>query len=116
MVDTVVLESIRRDSLSKHPGATKKYGDKGMDTCIQVIINRNIDSTSVKVIFEEGDGFGHGLNVPPGWLTEDHISPDRAPCPRCGGAGKLQINGVDCIECKGTGKIIRESNIKVTLQ
>jgi len=116
MMDKTVLASIRQDSLSKHAGAIKKYGDKHLDSCIQIVINRPIDSRQVKVVFEEGDGFGHGVNVPPDWLTEDHIPKDRVPCPRCGGAGKLILNGVDCTECRGTGKIVKESTEKVILQ
>lgn len=105
-MDKVLLNKIRADSLAKHEGATKKYGSLPLDSCVQVIVNRPIDSSAVKVVFEESDGWGHGITVPPDWLTEDHISKDRRPCPRCGGAGKLTLYGIDCTECLGTGKVV----------
>jgi len=111
-MDQELLKRIRADSLSKHDGMTRKYGSLGLDSCKQVIVDREFNSTAVRVVFEEHDGYGHGLNVPPGWLTEDHISPDRVACPRCAGAGKLVMYGIDCTECQGTGKIVS----KVTIQ
>jgi len=108
MIDQEVLKKIRIDSLSRHEGATRKYGGLPMDSCKKVIINRPSDNSTVKVIFEELDGWGHGVNVPPDWLIEDHISMDREPCKRCGGAGKLTLHGIDCTECKGTGKVPKE--------
>lgn len=107
-MDKDVIKNIRADSLSKHEGATRKYGSLSLDSCVSVIVNRPIDNSSIKVVFEEFDGFGHGVNVPPEWLTEDHISSNRMPCPRCGGAGKLVLYGIDCAECEGTGKVVKE--------
>lgn len=112
-MDKDLLSKIRADSLSKHEGATRKYGDQSLDSCKTVIVNRPIDSSVVKVIFEESDGWGHGISVPPDWLTEDHIPRNRKPCPRCGGAGKLTLYGIDCIECEGTGKIVDNTPIIV---
>ena len=111
-MDKSILEKIRADSLQKHAGMFRRYGYLDIDTCKQVIVDREIDSTSVRVVFEEHDGYGHGVNVPPGWLTEDHISQDRLPCPRCGGAGKLTFYGIDCEECKGTGKVPGKKTIQ----
>lgn len=105
MVDKVLLEKVRADSLSKHEGMTRKYGSLPLDSCVQVIVNRGNDDNVVQIVFEECDGYGHGLNVPSDWVLEDHISKSRVPCMRCGGAGKLTIHGVDCHECKGTGKV-----------
>ena len=105
-MDKNLLSKIRADSLSKHAGATRKYGSAPLDSCIQIIVNRPIDSSTVKVVFEEADGWGHGINVPPDWLTEEHIPRNRKPCPRCGGAGKLTLYGIDCTECSGTGKVV----------
>lgn len=107
-MDKDVLKRIRTDSLSKHDGATRKYGTLPLDSCKTIVVNRNIDSSEVKVAFEEMDGWGHGLSVPPDWLTEDHIARNRKPCMRCGGAGKLTLHGIDCTECNGTGKVVSE--------
>lgn len=105
-MDQELLKKARVDSLAKHEGATKKYGSLPLSSCVSVIVNRPIDSSYVQVVFEEMDGYGHGINVPPDWFTEDHISRDRIPCPRCGGAGKLTLHGIDCTECEGTGKVV----------
>lgn len=107
-MDKDVIKNIRSDSLSKHDGATRKYGTLPLDSCKSIIVNRPIDNAETQVVFEEFDGFGHGLNVPSEWLTEDHVSTNRMPCPRCGGAGKLVVYGIDCTECKGTGKVVKE--------
>jgi hypothetical protein len=111
-MDKSILQKIRLDSLSKHDGMTYRYGSLPLDSCKTVIVDRNIDSSEIRVVFEESDGYGHGLNVPTDWLTEDHISRNRVACPRCGGAGKLTLYGVDCTECNGTGKVPG----KVTIQ
>lgn len=115
-MDKIILSSIRTDSLSKHEGATRKYGKLELDSCVQVIVNRPVNAGSIKVIFEEHDGWGHGLNVPQEWLTEDHIGGEKISCIRCGGAGKMAIGDVDCKECHGTGMIRKEATIKETLQ
>ena len=100
-----LLNTIRNDSLSKHDGYTRKYGSLPVDSCTTVIVNRTHDVNIVQVVFEEFDGTGHGVNVPSDWILEEHISPDRVTCPRCGGGGKLTMLGVDCTECQGTGKV-----------
>jgi len=104
--DRQALDNLRRDSLKNHDGASRKYGSLTVDTCKQVIINRKFDSSEVQIVFEESDGYGHGINVPPGWLTEDHVPLDRVACPRCAGSGKLKLGGIDCSECLGTGKLV----------
>ena len=108
MVDQVLLAKIRTDSLSKHEGMTRKYGSLPLDSCKQIIVNRKANGNEVQVVFEECDGYGHGLNVPPEWILEDHIASDRMPCPRCAGAGKLTLHGIDCSECSGTGMIPKD--------
>ena len=104
-MDEVLIQKIRLDSLSKHDGATKKYGTLPLDSCVQIIVNRGFEDGVIQIVFEEMDGWGHGLKVPDDWILEDHISTARKPCPRCGGAGKLTLHGIDCTECVGTGRI-----------
>ena len=108
-----MLSRIRIDSLSKHDGATRKYGSLPLDSCKQVIVNRDVKTNLYKIVFEEIDGYGHGVNVPPSFLKPDHISDDRTGCPRCGGAGKLVSHGIDCTECSGTGMIPKISSEKL---
>lgn len=115
-MDKTVLSSIRTDSLSKHEGATRKYGELELDSCKLVIVNRPVNTGPIKVVFEEHDGWGHGINVPQEWLNEDHIGGEKISCPKCGGAGKIIIDGVDCTECHGTGMINKEGTVKETLQ
>lgn len=110
-MDQELLKKIRTDSLSKHEGATRKYGSLPLESCLGIIVDRPIDSSYVRVVFEESDGWGHGLNVPPDWLTEDHVPRNRIPCPRCAGAGKLTLHGIDCSECEGTGKIVKPESV-----
>lgn len=106
-MDKVLIAQIRSDSLSKHDGATKKYGSLPLDSCRTVVVNRQARGGPTKVAFEEMDGWCHGLNVPAEWLNEDHIGPEKMTCPRCGGPGKLVLGGIDCTECKGTGMVNR---------
>ncbi len=54
--------------------------------------------------------------MPQDWLNESHIGREKVSCPRCGGAGKLVIEGQDCHECKGTGMINKEITVKATIQ
>lgn len=115
-MDKDILAVIRTDSLSKHEGATRKYGSMELDSCKNIIVNRPVNAGPIKVVFEEHDGYGHGLNVPQDWLAEDHIGREKISCPRCKGAGKLIIDGEDCHECKGTGMIYKEITVRATLQ
>jgi hypothetical protein len=105
-----LLKKIRLDSLAKHDGATRKYGRLPLDSCLNVIINRPVNAGPTKVVFEEMDGFGHGVNVPQHWINEDHIGGEKISCLRCAGAGKLTIGGIDCTECHGTGMINKVSD------
>ncbi len=105
MDDIELIKSIRLDSLSKHDGMTRRYAKHGIESCKQVLINRKHNSTVLQVVFEEHDGYGHGVNVPPEMLEYDHLRDHTVPCPRCRGAGKLVLGGIDCTECDGTGRV-----------
>lgn len=103
-----LIAKVRLDSLSKHDGMTRKYGRQPLDTCRQVIVNRKHNVNTIQVVFEEHDGYGHGLNVHPeliGEINESHIRDATVVCGRCNGAGKLTLHGVDCAECGGTGRL-----------
>jgi len=104
-IDPKLIMAIRADSLSKRPGMTYKYRDHSIETCRQVLVNRRIRENVVQVIFEEHDGYGHGLNVPPDMILEEHVRDATIECSRCNGAGKLVLGGIDCTECNGTGRV-----------
>ena len=104
-MDAVLLTNLRIDSLSKHDGATKKYGSLPLESCKTVLVNRQARGGPTQVAFEEMDGWCHGINVDPSLINEDHIGPDKVVCPRCGGPGKLTVYGDDCTECSGTGMV-----------
>jgi hypothetical protein len=110
-MDEQLLAKIRADSLSQHEGATRKYGSLPINSCLQVIVNYDAKGGPVKVVFEEIDGWGHGLNVPQNWIVENHVGKPKDRCPRCKGAGKLVIGGIDCTECKGTGMINTDKRV-----
>lgn len=106
MNDIELIKSVRLDSLSKHPGKSSRYASRGIESCKQVLINRKHNSNIYQFVFEEYDGFGHGVNVPPEMIdNRDHIRDSTVACPRCGGAGKLTLGALDCTECDGTGRV-----------
>lgn len=104
-MDINLLNKVRTDSLSKHDGATRKYGTLPLDSCVNIIVNRPVNAGPIQIVFEEMDGFGHGLNVPADWINEQHIGGEKITCSRCVGAGRLIFGGIDCVECKGTGMV-----------
>lgn len=111
-IDQDLLVKLRIDSLSKHPGMTRKYSRQDLQTCRQVLVNRKLRENVVQVVFEEHDGYGHGINVQPDMILPDHIRESTIECSRCNGAGKLSIHGIDCTECNGTGRV--EGQIQLT--